>query len=1197
MSVRRSVGVLVAVALVGAVLGFTGAVIEGVVPDDSPVAAPAASAAPVAGGLGYTALASPCRAVDTRKPGVAGGDLANGDLRSFQMRGSTSLASQGGSVSGCGVPSTAQAVEVSITVPSGPVGSGFLRAAPVGTSVNAVFLNYTNGRGITNTGTVPLNTVFVQDLAVSNFGGVAHVIVDIQGFFAPSGGASYVPLAAPCRVVDTRNGGGPLGDNVSRPFQVAGVGGNFAAQGGTADGCGVPDGVPGVEVSLTVITPTGANGFVQVSPNGSNTSAAFINYTAGTGITNTGSITLSNLFPQDVSVRNAGGSIQVAIDVQGYYTTAPGKGTRYQTVAPCRTVDTRNAGGPLAPGQTRTFQTAGDRVGFASQGTANVEGCGVPQRATAVEASITAVSPAGVGFTRPAPAGSVPAATFLNYTPVGGITNTGTLPLALGGLADLGITNAGGTTSYIVDVLGYYEPSPEFPRSVEHIAAGTASTCSTAVGGQLQCWGDGALGSLGNGGVVGRSTPGRVAGLSGVVQTDGGNRHFCALLDDGTVRCWGDNESGQLGDFSKVSRSVPTPVVGLTGVVQIGLGRSLSCALTDAGTVSCWGENEFGQVGDGTTVDRDLPTEVPGLSDVVQVAAGDTFACALRSDRTVRCWGANGRGQLGDGSGVQRPTPVAVAGLGGVAEIALGEDHACARLASGAVRCWGANDVGQLGDGTTSNRLAPVSIAGVSGSVQVATGRLHSCALFPNGSAQCWGSNGSGSIGDGTSGNVRLTPVAVSGLAGAVQLDAGIHTCALLADGTSECWGYNIYGQVGDGTLLDRSTPTEVAGQSEVVQVAAGGDHACALLAVGQVRCWGDNGSGQLGDGTSGTDRSTPVAVSGLSGVVWIDAGEDHTCAVLFDRTARCWGFNGSGQLGDETSGTNRVTPVAVSNGSGATLTLVDEIALGGNHTCALRTNGLVFCWGFNFFGQLGDGLSGVGANASAPRLVGGGTARSITAGANHTCWEGADGLTRCWGANVNGQIGDNSPGTDRSTPTLVPLAIGVTSVAGGGSHTCGGSEDGTVRCWGRNAAGQIGDNTVTQRNVPALVSLPLDDRAVQVTAGLNHSCALVGGGSRTSQTVGCWGENADGQVGDGTSGSDRLTPVTVLRLSAAGPVPAFQLTAVAQVDAGGSHTCAALADGTARCWGSNSDGQLGTGSSGGSSPTASAVVTGLVDS
>ena len=1205
VGVRRGVGVVATAAVLGSVLGFTGAVVEGVAPDDSPIVAPAASAAPVPGGLGYTALVSPCRAVDTRKPGVPGGDLANGDLRSFQMRGSSSMVGQGGSASGCGVPSSATAVEVSVTVPGTPVGTGFLRAAPTGTSVNAVFLNYTNGRGITNTGTVPLNTVFVQDLSVSNLGGSAHVVIDIQGYFSPSGGASYVPLSSPCRVVDTRGGAGVVGNGAVRAFQVAGTGANFASQGGVAGGCGVPDEVPGVELSLTVITPSGANGFVQVSPSDTSTSAAFINYTVGVGITNTGSVSLSAGGPIDLQIRNQGGSIQVAVDVQGYYTTAPGQGTRYQTVTPCRTVDTRNAGGPLAPGQTRTFRTAGDRVGFVSQGTANVTGCEVPHRAAAVEASLTAVNPSGVGFTRPGPAGAVAAATFLNYTPVGGITNTGTLPLALGGLADLGITNAGGTTSYLVDVLGYYEPAPELPRSVETVSASQASACHVVAGGEVECWGENFFGNAGIGTRASPTTPARVPGITAAVQVEGPGDHTCALIGDGTVECWGSNDSGELGDGTTGDRLVPGPVPGLSGVVQIAVGPAFSCALLADRTVRCWGLNEFGQIGDGTFDDRGLPTVVQGLSGVAQIDAGGSHACALLVGGSVRCWGANFSGQLGDGGVVESSTPVAVSGLVGVVQVGAGISHSCAVLAGGTARCWGQNTSGQLGDGTTIGRLTPVPVTGLGEVAAIALSRGHTCAVRIDGSIRCWGENSDFRLGDGTNDD-RTTPVAVTGVSRAVDVTAGeTSTCAVLAAGTARCWGDNAGGQLGTGDRVARVSPTTPVGQVGVVQVATGGGHSCALLAVGTVRCWGDNQSGQLGDGTSGTDRSTPVTVTGLSGVIALDAGEAHTCAVLFDRTVRCWGFNGSGQLGDGTSGNNRLTPVAPGVAG------VASVSAGLAHTCAVRVNGLVFCWGFNSFGQVGNGFSG--SNSPTPQLVASG-AVDVAAGDGHTCAARRGAVAACWGLNTLGQVGDGTTGTNRVTPVSVatastPVDTAAVSVGAGASHSCavtpvknsaaGFVVRSGVRCWGRNTSGQLGDGTVVQRAAPtpdSVGGLLETEDALHVAVGGNHSCAVVVSQPLDSQEIRCWGENADGQVGDGTSGIDRLEPVVALQSLASPPFTSVVLAEVAQVDAGGSHTCAALADGTARCWGSNSDGQLGTGTVGGIRITASATVRGLVD-
>lgn len=1150
-------------------------VAEAVAPAGSPVAGPVAGAAPVPGGLGYTALSTPCRAVDTRVVSVTAGDLVPDETRSFQIRGSSSLSSQGGSSSGCGVPATAQAVEVSITavVPSGA--NGFLRAFPSGGAVpNATFINYTVGRGITNTGTVPLNTAATQDLGVKNFGGTIHVIVDVQGYFAPTGGSSYVPLTAPCRVVDTRNAGGTLGDSGSRPFQIAGTGPNFGAQGGTVGGCGVPDGVPGVEVSVTVITPIG-NGFVRVAPNGSDTSAAFINYTSGTGITNTGSITLSDAAALDVVVRNFGGTLHVAIDVQGYFTGAAGQGTRFQTVTPCRTVDTRVVGGALQPGAVRAFQTAGERVDFTAQGAPDPTGCGIPQQATAVEASVTAVTPTGSGFTRPSPTGSVPAATFLNYTAVGGITNTGSVPLARGGIADLSITNLGGSANYLVDVLGYFEPSGRSPRSAENVEARAGSTCALVGGQQVRCWGSNASGGLGSGG-FNTTTQVAVAGIDDAIQVAGS----CALRAGGSVSCWGSNEAGQLGiglSFGDQPSS-PTPVdlVGLTGVVQLAAGSIHVCALIGDGTVRCWGSNTSGQLGDGTQLERNAPEPVPGLTGVVRIAAGDDHSCAVLASGQARCWGENFAGQLGDGTTSRRTSPVAVTGLVGVARIAAGDSYTCATLHSGQARCWGDNAEGRLGDGGTTDRPSPVAVLGISSAIDVAASAGGaSCAVLADGGGRCWGSSERGQLGDGSIVD-RSSPVPVTGLAGSVSVSGGGQGfCAVLADGGLQCWGANDSGQIGDGTTTDRPTPRSVVGTFGAVQVVAGGTHSCALLADGGARCWGNNSGGQLGDGSTAPSNA-PVVVSGLTGAVQLAAGSTHTCALVLDTSVRCWGANSFGQLGDSTT-SPRSVPVQVSGLAG-----VVAITAGDAHTCALRRNGVIRCWGLNVSGQIGDGTN---TQRNSPVQVAGiaGSTR-VTAGAQHTCaaQAGSTGVT-CWGSNDSLQLGSLPP-DDSSNPRAVPVPDPVFQIAAGGDHSCVIDDSPLVRCWGANDSGQIGDGTV----VPTVGPVALREVDVpgpeEIDLGLAHSCA-----SLSDLTVRCWGENGNGQIGDFTT-FDRSSPTPVLVLT----MPSdLQLSGAVQVEVGNAHSCVATTSGSVRCWGANSLGQLGDGSN--LQRTSPVTVTGLV--
>jgi alpha-tubulin suppressor-like RCC1 family protein len=288
-------------------------------------------------------------------------------------------------------------------------------------------------------------------------------------------------------------------------------------------------------------------------------------------------------------------------------------------------------------------------------------------------------------------------------------------------------------------------------------------------------------------------------------------------------------------------------------------------------------------------------------------------------------------------------------------DLSAGERHTCIVSSRGGVHCWGNNENGQLGNGTMVTSNIPVEVKGLQDAVSVKAGWKHSCALTSGGGVKCWGYNRNGELGNGKTTDSSV-PVDVAGLSsGVAAIGMGDdHTCAVTAAGGVKCWGYNDFGQLGDGTKTSRSIPVDVKGLSGKAAAAAGGwGHTCILTASGGIRCWGNNKYGQLGDG-SAEIRTVPVAVDGMTqGAGKVAAGWNHTCAVMGNGELRCWGWNYYGQLGDATQAT-QTRPVNVRR----MMEDAADVASGWAHTCALTAGGGVKCWGWNKFGQLGDGTN-----------------------------------------------------------------------------------------------------------------------------------------------------------------------------------------------------------------------------------------------
>jgi len=686
-------------------------------------------------------------------------------------------------------------------------------------------------------------------------------------------------------------------------------------------------------------------------------------------------------------------------------------------------------------------------------------------------------------------------------------------------------------------------------KTVTQITAGAYHSCAVISDGSVACWGYNATGQLGKGDYSDSNTPVAITGgaLAGktIVQIEAGNYHTCAVVSDGTIVCWGQGALGQLGDGSNSATASPVAITGgaLAGktVTQIAAGREHTCAVISDGTVACWGFNVKGQIGTGDFTNSNLPIAVTSGAlageTVTQIAAGTYHTCAVISDGTVACWGYNANGQLGNADFADSNVPVESTGGSltnkTVTQIATGSYHTCVVASDGTVACWGWNVYGQLGNGDNNISSIPVAASGgaLTGKAvtQITAGGEHSCALIADGTIACWGSNVSGQFGNNDSNNSSNVPIAAT--AGTLsentisQISAGgYHSCAVTPSSTLNCWGWHLYGQLGIGASTEtRNIPVAVTGGAltgkTVTQVATGLVHTCALISDGTVACWGDNATGSLGTGNN-TNSNVPVAVTGgaLTGktVTQIAAGYGHTCAVLSDGTVACWGKNTFGQLGlgapDFSPNVSRNIPVAVTGGA-LTGKTVTQISAGGEHTCAVLSDGSVACWGGNDYGQLGKGDTN---EINIPVAITGGvftnkTVSQIAAAKEHTCAVISDGSVACWGNSMNGRLG-GALDTDHLPTAVTGGALTgntVTQIAVGDQHSCAVISDGSVACWGRGLIG-TGDQDGSDQPVLITAGALSGKTATHVKAGLFHTCAVLSDGSGT-----CWGDSGSGQIGN----------------------------------------------------------------------------------
>lgn len=363
----------------------------------------------------------------------------------------------------------------------------------------------------------------------------------------------------------------------------------------------------------------------------------------------------------------------------------------------------------------------------------------------------------------------------------------------------------------------------------------------------------------------------------------------------------------------------------------------------------------------GAVCDSSGPFCAPELACVssfcnctVALASDEHQTCALGADGSVWCAGDNSNGELGTGIlGGGSTEPVMVADISGIAGIDVGAFHACTRNGAGEVWCWGEID-------EEGARARPEPVPGLRPVIEIAAGGFHACFLDDAGEVWCMGRDSSGQIGQGAESNTVAAPTRVPGLTGVSAIGAGgFHTCGIVA-GSVWCWGENSHGQIGNDVIGgNQPSPVQVMGLSNIVAVTAGDWHSCALRGDGTVWCWGKSDNGQTGDASTGVDDAVPRQVAGLTDIVDIYSGDEHSCAIDQDGVLYCWGFNGSGQIG--TGQTGQVEPLTQVNGIGPAV----DVTLSRRDTCALGRDGTVSCWGGNASGEHGAGTA---EQSAAPR-------------------------------------------------------------------------------------------------------------------------------------------------------------------------------------------------------------------------------------
>jgi alpha-tubulin suppressor-like RCC1 family protein len=532
-------------------------------------------------------------------------------------------------------------------------------------------------------------------------------------------------------------------------------------------------------------------------------------------------------------------------------------------------------------------------------------------------------------------------------------------------------------------------------------------------------------------------------------------------------------------------------------------------------------------------------------------AGGDGAADGARDAATADAAAGDAAAMVPDAGGGADARPVEWK------KLALGRRHTCGLTLDARLFCWGEGRAGQLGIGDRQLHARPQPVSGAW--LDVAAGEAHTCAVDSGRELWCWGDGSRGQLGAGAATGPERAKVSGPGAGWTAVVAGDRHTCALRG-GELWCWGDNGRGQLGiDSAAATVSLPTRVPGIADVTKIAAGAAHTCALRGEA-LRCWGESAQGRLGLGELSTPmRAVPASPVGGAAARWqaVAAGGATTCALDPTGYRWCWGANDRGQLGCEPFSPCADLAAAWTPEKAGDATAWQSITLGRAHGCAQRATRLS-CWGEHEEGQAGRPFTRDGVAPPGDVITPSGGFAFVAAGGDHTCAIGANDQAWCWGSASDGQLGEGTV-SNRELPTpLASTAHWRTIAAGWTRHACGPGDRGLMECWGAGDRGQLGNALLEDSAVPTRVAYPGEWSTVG--AGLDFTCAKLVGSIR------CWGDNDVGQVGSNRSA---LTPTDLDD----GGTDDWSTFAV-----GRRHACAvrraSAGVGTLWCWGANDQGQ-----------------------